>query len=367
MVNVSRNSLLVLAAAPVPAKAAAQSAPAKPDPKAVQAGKIALAVTDRFVIPTYRALVQASAAQEAAWVAFAAKREAGDFTSLRAAYNADADAWAKAQLIKTGPITLFLRYDRFAYWPEARNATQRALDQLLMSKDPKDLTADSLAHDSVAGQGLTALERLLYDDDAAKLLKAPGKDGVWRTQVGVAIAQNLSAIAREVLADWTAPDGVRAAIAANKGWKNLFADAPEAARLLLTDLVAAFKLMHDVKLLPVLGANAAAAKPKSAEAWRSGRTQRDLALNLAAAQEWETAFAATAPAAHRAKLGSLFAAAVKAVDAMPADAGAAAADPKRRARVDAGRAAIKSVQTEIAKTLPGDVGVTLGFNSLDGD
>lgn len=359
MGDILRNSLLVLAAAP---------AAKKPDPKAAQAGRIALAVTDQFVIPTYRTLVAATEAQERAWTAFAAKRETGDFASLRTSYNALADAWAKAQLIKTGPVTLFLRYDRFAYWPEARNATQRALDQLLASKNPKDLTAESLAHDSVAGQGLTALERLLYDGDGPeKLLKAPGADGAWRTQVGVAIAHNLAAIAREVLADWAAPNGVRAAIASNKGWKNLFADAPEAARLLLTDLVAAFKLMHDVKLLPVLGANAGVAKPKSAEAWRSGRSSRDLKLNLAAAKEWEGAFAVSATPAHRAKLDSLFANAAKAVDAMPADMGEAAADPKRRGRVEAGRIAIKAVQTEIAATLPGDVGVTLGFNSLDGD
>jgi hypothetical protein len=358
----SRKSLLILAAAPAP------RAPAKPDPKAVQAGKIALAVADQFVIAAYRTLQQATDAQEKTWTAFAAKRESGDFQSLRTAYNAAADAWAGAQLIKTGPITLFLRYDRFAYWPEARNATQRALDQLLSSKNPKDLTTESLAHDSVAGQGLTALERLLFDgDNPAAALKAPGRDGEWRTQVGAGIARNLNGIAREVLSDWTAPDGVRAAIAANKGWKNLFADAPEAARLLLTDLVAGFKLMHDVKLLPVLGANADVAKPKSAEAWRSGRTQRDLKLNLVAAQGLEKAFAAGAPAAHRNKFDQLFANAGKAVDAMPADVGEAAADPKRRPRVDAGRAAIKAVQTEIAATLPGDVGVTLGFNSLDGD
>jgi predicted lipoprotein len=359
MGNILRNSLLVLAAVP---------AAKKPDPKAAQAGRIALAVTEQFVIPTYRALVAATAAQDSAWKQFAAKRDAGDFASLRTAYNSVADAWAKAQLIKTGPVTLFLRYDRFAYWPEARNATQRALDQLLTSKDPKDLTAESLAHDSVAGQGLTALERLLYDGDGPeKLLKAPGTEGAWRTQVGAAIAHNLATIAAEVLADWTAPNGVRAAIAADKGWKNLFADAPEAARLLLTDLVAGFKLMHDVKLLPVLGANAGVAKPKSAEAWRSGRTSRDLKLNLVAAKEWEAAFATNATAAHRAKLDSLFANAIRGIDAMPADMGEAAADPKRRGRVEAARVAIKAVQTEIAATLPGDVGVTLGFNSLDGD
>src|SRR5450432_4189367 len=111
MGNILRNSLLLLAAVP---------AAKKPDPKAAQAGKIALEVTDGFVIPTYRALVAATTAQDSAWKQFAAKREAGDFASLRAAYNAASDAWAKAQLIKTGPVTLFLRYDRFAYWPEAR-------------------------------------------------------------------------------------------------------------------------------------------------------------------------------------------------------------------------------------------------------
>ena len=155
-----RPSLLVLAAA----------APAKPNPKAVEAARAAaLAIADQFVIPAYRALLQTTEAQEKAWTAFAVKRESGDLQSLRAAYTVTADAWANAQIIKTGPITLFLRYDRFAYWPEARNATTRALDALLTSNNPKDLTPESLAHDSVAGQGLTALERLLYDEKAEAL------------------------------------------------------------------------------------------------------------------------------------------------------------------------------------------------------
>jgi len=353
-----RASLLVLAAAPVPAK---------PNPKAAQASKAALALVDRFVIPAYRNLVQTTEAQEKTWAAFAAKREAGDLPSLRAAYNATADSWANAQFIKTGPITLFLRYDRFAYWPEARNATSRALDQLLASANPKDLQPDSLAHDSVAAQGLTALERLLYDGDPAGALQATGKDAIWRARVGQGLAHNLAVIAREVLGEWTAPDGVRAMIAANKPWKTIFADAPEAARLLLTDLVSAFKSMHDVKLLPVLGANIDAAKPKSAEAWRSARSQRDLKLNLAAAQAMTKVFEQTVPPVHRAKIDGLFATATKAVDAVPADMGEAAADPKSRPRVEAARVAIKAVQTELAKTLPADLGISLGFNLLDGD
>jgi uncharacterized protein len=341
-----------------------------PEQKAKQAlaAKATLAAVDGFVIPAYRALAEATDAQEKAWAAFAANRAGGNFAALRAAYNAACDAWARAQIVKTGPIGLFLRYDRFAYWPEARNVTTRTLDALLKANDPKELTAETLAHDNVAAQGLTALERLLYDGDMPEtLLKAGGDAGTWRVAVGHGIAANLAQISKDVLADWTAADGVRAAIAANKPWKAIFADTPEAASLVLTDLVGAFKVMHDVKVLPIMGANAGAAKPKSAEAWRSRRTARDLALNLQATEAMTKPFAAEIPATDRTKLEKLFAAADKAMAAVPADLGDAAADPKRRGRVETARVAIKAVQTEIAKSLPDDLGVTLGFNSLDGD
>ncbi len=353
--------LLKLAADTRPAQPNAKATPITAAAKAAQAAKAALAaktvlaVVDQFIIPAYRALAQATDAQEKAWTVFATKRESSDLEPLYVAYNAACDAWANVQIVKTGPTSLFLRTERFAYWPEARNVTQRTLDALIASNDPKELAPDKLARDSVAAQGLTALERLLYgsgDKNLAGLLKAPGRAGQWRTQVGQGIARNLNVIAKDVLAEWTAPDGVRAAIAANKAWKTIFADAPEAARLLLTDLVAGFKLMHDVKLLPV---------------WRSGRSQRDLMLNLEAAHAMTRIFAEPIPASHKPKIEALYAAATKATDAVPADLGEAAADKTRRPRVEAARAAIKVVQVELAKTLPADLGITLGFNSLDGD
>ena len=357
--------LLKLAAdAKADAKAAAKAAP---NPKAAQAAKAVLAAVDRFIIPSYRALAEAADAQEKTWTAFAANRAAGNFAGLKTAYNTTADAWAKAQLVKTGPLSLFLRYERFAYWPEARNVTQRMLDQLIKSNDPKELSPETLQRDSVAAQGLTALERLLYEDNSEQLLNASGQAGEWRTQVGLGIARNMSSIADDVVAEWTAPDGVRAAIAANKPWKTIFADTPEAASLLLTDLVSAFRLIHDVKILSVMGASADVARPRVAEAWRSGRSQRNLKLNLESAQALTAIWDESIPAAHRTKIEQLYAAAIKATDAVPADLGEAAADPMRRPRVESARAAIKAVQVEIAATLPTDLGITLGFNSLDGD
>jgi predicted lipoprotein len=345
----------------------AETSPEPPNPKSAQAARAVLAVVDRHIIPSYRALAEAADAQEKAWAAFAADRAAGDFESLRAAFHQVSDVWARAQLIKTGPLSLFLRYERFAYWPEARNVTQRMLDAILASNDPSELSPETLARDSVAAQGLTALERLLFEGNSAELLKAPGDAGKWRTEVGQGIARNMSQIAREVVAEWTASDGVRAAIAADKDWRMIFADTQEASSLLLTELVTAFRLMHDVKLLPVMGASVDVARPRVAEAWRSGRSRRNLWLNLQSAWVTTQIWAESVPAAHRTKLDSLYASTLKAVEAVPGHLGEAAADPNRRPQVEAARAGVKAVQLEIAAVLPMELGITLGFNSLDGD
>lgn len=360
----------IILAAVEPAGSAGLAGPAANSGGAVtdmNGRRIALDVTDAFVIPVYRTLSLATEAQVRAWELFTAQRDAADFASLRAAYHAVCDAWARAQIVRTGPITLFLRYERFAYWPEARNVTQRTLDALLDGQNPEDLTAENLANNAVAAQGLTALERLLYDGDPAAALTAPGADGTWRSQVGLGIARNLNRIAHEVLAGWTDADGMRAMIEADRGWAGLFADGAEAARLLLTDLVTAFGLMHDLKLLPVMGESVDVARPRMAEAWRSNRSTRDLALNLEAAREMERAFARTVIPSRRDRIDVVFDAAMAAVAALPDDLGEAAADPVRRTGVENARAAIKLLQLEIAEVLPAELGITLGFNALDGD
>jgi uncharacterized protein len=340
--------LLFLIAVPLTAGAATPGA------------KAALAVADGFVVPHYRALAAAADAQARAWDLFCKGHARGREQALRAAYHALADRWAEIEFVKTGPIVLFLRAERFDYWPEVRNATQRNLDALLASNDPNALAPATLAHDSVPAQGLPAIERLLYDAAYARHPK--------RCVIGQAVARNLASIAHGVLAEWTAPNGARAAIAADKGWNNnIFAGADEAGRMLLTDLVSAFAALNDRKLLAPLGASLAAAKPRAAEAWRSGRSARDLALNLAAMHEMVKFFAAGISAPARARLDRVFAGAEAAVKALPPDIGAAAANPVLRAKLVAARAAIKSAQAETLAILPAALNLSVGFNALDGD
>jgi len=301
---------------------------------ATPAAKAALAVTDSFIVPLYRGLSQAADLQVRTWHDVCLTTRRGRDVMLRGAYQPVSDRWARIEFIKSGPILLFFRHERFNYWPELRNATGRGLDALLASNDPKALVPATLAHDSIPAQGLPALERLLYDPAYANHPR--------RCAVGEAIASNLAAIAHDVLNEWIGPNGVRAAIAANRGWNNnLFANADEAARMLLTDLVGGFTAMNDQKLLVPMGANAAAAKPHAAEAWRSGRTAYILAFNIDALRAMERAFAADIPAPAKARLERAFDAAAVAVKALPDDIPAALGNPAQRPKFEAARAALK--------------------------
>jgi len=326
---------------------------------ATPAAHAARAVADMFVIPHYRALAVAADTQVRVWEAFCRSPAGGREESLRAAYQVTADRWAEIEFVKTGPIVRFLRAERFNYWPEQRNATQRNLDALLASTESNALAPATLMRDSVPAQGLPALERLLYEPSYARHPR--------RCVVGLGIARNLAAIARDVLREWIAPDGARAAIAADKAWNNTFASADEAGRMLLTDLVGAFTSVRDQKLLAPLGADAASAKPRAAEAWRSGRSVRNIRLNLAAAYAMEKVLAAHIGGDSQQALARSFGAAERAVNVLPDDLGRAVADLKGRTLIDFAIVALRSAQSMIITVLAPALGATLGFNALDGD
>ena len=346
--------LMFIAAVALDAYAAAPATQPTPGAKA------ALAVTDRFIIAHYRALAEAADFQVRTWHDVCGKPLRGREAMLRGAYASLADRWAEVEFIKTGPMTLFFRHERFNYWPEQRNATARGLETLLASSDPKALSPVTLAHDSIPAQGLPALERLIYESQYERHPR--------RCAVGEGIARNLAAIAHDVLNAWAAPNGLRAAIAANRPWNNgMVASADDAARMLLTDLVSAFTAINDQKLLAPMGAGVAQAKPKLVEAWRSGRGQLHLISNIQALRAMTAIFAAGITAPQRQKIDAAFAAAETAVKPLPPDIGAAVADSARRSKLVAARAAIKSAQTVVAATLPVALKITLGFNSLDGD
>src|SRR5580765_3150830 len=260
--------------------------PAQADPATV-----ARNFAGTFAIPRFQAVAAAAHAQQDAWTKFCGDRKRGDTKSLTGAFNDLADAWAKVEFVRIGPAAVALRVERFNWWLDRTDATGKALDAMLAG-DAGSLTPEKLAAGSVAGQGLPVIERLLYNKGALAALKA--KDGAQRCAVGEAVARGQSAIADAIVTDWTSLNGANAALAANTRWNMAFADAKEAASVMMTDLAAGLEGLKDLKVAMVFHDVTNLNAPKLSEGVRSGRTLRDISLNLAALREGLAVFLADA-------------------------------------------------------------------------
>ena len=70
----------------------------------------------------------------------------------------------RIEFLRFGPASDEFRFERMSYWPERKNATGKALTLLLAGKGDEGLGEAQFAKTSAAGQGLPALERLLFEE-----------------------------------------------------------------------------------------------------------------------------------------------------------------------------------------------------------
>jgi predicted lipoprotein len=337
------------------APALAQDMPARDN-------RVAILRTARaFIIPRYEALSDAARAQRKAWSAFCASPREGSFGSLQAAYQNAADAWSGIEFVLYGPVGADFRSERMAHWPERKNAVGRALTGLLSRPGRDDLTPERFVQVSAAAQGLTAVERLLYEKDAARLAADTSEAGLRRCALGQAIAAGLERNATSVLEEWRRPGGTLAKLEAGDAGV-----LDEAATRLATDTVTLFEIIDDQKLGAVMGKNPDDVHASLAEGWRSGRSMRAIAVNLEAAEAMATALLDRNDDANASLFYGLRTAR-DAAAALPPDIGAGAEDPRRRRNLVFLRDAVHSLREVAGFTLPASLGITMGFNSRDGD
>ena len=235
------------------------------------------------------------------------------------------------------------------FWPERKNAVERGLATLVKKAAKGKLTADSIAKESAAVQGLPALERLLYPKGSPDESLGTGPDGKARCSAGEAISANAARIAAEM----------------SEGWKARADQSGEKARTAFaTDIVTAFYMIKDKKIIDVIGRSPDAVKPRAAEFWRSGRTMRDIMINLETLDRINAVLFKSA--SDEMALPSTTRSALDITKTLPADLGALAAGKDRSSAILL-RDAVDVAEERAKVEIPAVLGVTVGFNSLDGD
>ena len=333
-----------------------------------------VATAKSTIIPGYHAFGDSAKEMQARLDALCKTPSDDTLKAAQQQFATLATSWARIQYISFGPIFEHQRAFRIEYWPDKRNVVGRQLAEVLKKQDHAALKPERFATTTVGVQGLPALERMLFGDDA--LVALASSDGDFRCGLFAAISANLESIARDVVTGWT--DGDTAFLARIEHPSEDDEELPsgrDAAGRLLNDLLTATIAMRDMKLLAPLGTSLEKAKGQNAEYWRSGQSIAVLAANL---EGWRALFGTDQglggmladqpngkPVADEVAATADQAAKALAQITMPLDK--AVADADQRKQVEAFAVQLVKLRDLLAGSVTTTLNLPVGFNALDGD
>ncbi|MEM8654331.1 MAG: imelysin family protein [Pseudomonadota bacterium] len=271
--------------------------------------------------------------------------------AVRPAFHAAYDAWISISHIQFGPIEDQALTLQMSFWPDPKDSTGKALARLTAAQDPIVDDPGAWAEVSAAAQGFTALERLLYEAQA---------DADYACRLTQVIATGLADKSAAILADWPAFATLMTTAGADGNTR--FQSEDEAQRALYTALSTGLEFLHDQRLGRPLG-TFDRPRPRRAEARRSERAQRHIELSLAALEDLATSMIDSDLTDTRA----VFTKARELAAALEDPALAGVSDPIRRIRVEALQRTVRDIQNAVNTDIGKPLGITAGFNSLDGD
>ncbi|MDX8350605.1 imelysin family protein, partial [Cognatiyoonia sp. IB215446] len=322
-------------------------------PGIVAAQTITADIVENHVLPRFDMLAAAGQdLSDAATEDCAATSE-----PLRIAYGVAFDTWIAASHMRFGPTETDDRAFAIAFWPDSRGATPKALGTLLRDEDPIAQSAEAYRDMSIAARGFYAMEFLLYDE----AISIAG-DADYRCQLVRTVAADIANMTRDIATDWT---DSYAALLTNPSGDGVYRTDLEAMQELFKALTTGLQLTSEARLGRPLG-TFDQPRPRRAEAWRSERSARHVAIAIESLADLGTRLSVDDPILQE-SLNAAFGRAQAQIAALDDPAFAGVADPTSRIKVEAIRSRVEEIRAIAENELGPSLGVASGFNALDGD
>ncbi len=275
--------------------------------------------------------------------------ESCDPDTLRPAFHATYDAWLAVAHLHLGPAEEEGRSLAILFWPDPKALGQKA-QRALLTGDPADLTPTFMADQSVAARGLAGLERLLYPGDT---LPADPCALIHAT------AEDLARMARDLVIEW-GPYGDLLLTAGQPG-NPRFLTEDEATQALFTQLATGLDYIADRRLGRPLG-SFDQPRPDLAEARASGRSLRNVILSLQALRDLALHLSPDSP-----RTLAAFDQTLQLATALDDPTFATFATPPARLKLEILQQSVRATRDAALAEIGPALGVSLGFNSQDGD
>lgn len=275
--------------------------------------------------------------------------------ALRPAYQTAFDAWMGLSHLRFGPLEEEGRALAIAFWPDKRGMVGSTVARLIADEDGIARSPEDFGEVSVAGRGLFALDRLLFEPELSDYAA-----GDYECALARAVTFDLARMAEAIETGWQ--DHAALMRHAGEEGNATYLSEDEAAQAFYTALLSGLEFTADQRLGRPLG-SFERPRPERAEARRSGRSLRNVVLSLEALRDMARALAdAPIPETEDA-----FAAAIGEAEALEDPVFAGVERPTERLKVEIVQQRIEAVERAVAGEIGAELGVTAGFNASDGD
>jgi len=344
-------------------------APVVAEEQKLTAEQVVSLAIDEAIRPGFAQYAADTAALERDVAELCTAPSAATLDTARNQFKAAVVAWSGVELYRLGPLMVENRYDKVLFWPDRKGIALKQVQGVLANADPDATDPDKLGNKSVAMQGLGALEFLLFGTGAEQLTSA---EGDFRCRYARAITTLQAATAATLSAEWNDPQGISKRLLEPSASDPDYRSFREVAEALAGLLAHGTEAIRDQRLLPFLGRDGAAPKPKSALFWRSDMTVPSINANFeglkALLEKSRIAEAAPPDQLWVANSASFeFGNAERAGKVVTAPLEQALADPRQKKALDYLVIVTQSLDTILGENLAAALGLSVGFSSLDGD
>lgn len=265
-------------------------------------------------------------------------------------------AWQAVRYVDFGPVEQNSRAWRIQFWPDRKNLVAGKTELWLLGE--RTPTIEGIAADSVAVQGLPALEFLLFDP---AMMPADGQPPEARTcQLLVAVAGNLESVTRGLATDW-------------RSFKPHFLATRSYNDAMVSAAMSGLEILQDRRLAEPMGLGGSNRRNGYlAETWRSGQSLAGLEATVSGLERsflpgLEPLLAAAGKADLRGQLEGQFDATFAVFEDLPAAMVPLLDDDAGYARLQELYIEISQLSQLVSGRVAPALGVVRGFNSSDGD
>ena len=333
---------------------------------------------EHHIRPGYTAFDTSAAGLSSAVAALCAAPSIDELARARAAFKDAALSWARIEHLRFGPIADEQRHDRLLFWPDPKGVVRKQVAAVIESADETAFD-NRLATKSVALQGFSALDVVLYGPGSETLETAGAKDTPL-CRYATSLSANIASIAKATSAAWSADSAYEKLWLQPGDGNTVYLSPKETTQALLQAYALGVEQVRDQRLTGQLGLQKVGTKAMEPMLPNSGLALAFLQANIEGLRGLlsEGGFIAhqTEPpttdlnAQVMTVLGSIKDELSRAIDAAASAAKMSATpfkdDAAREKLISMGFPLKNAYQTG-GQTIAEQANITMGFNALDGD